>query len=120
MAASKNRFRKNVFYVRVTDAEKQMILDRAKRCHIRFASDYIRTMAIDGCILVVDDEEAIERNTHELSKIGVNINQIAHVANATGTISEETIKNLQNQMKEIWKMQRELLTSCNPYLDLPY
>lgn len=121
MTSNKKRFRKNVFYVRVTDAERQMILDRANRCHMKIVSDYIRIMAIDGCILCVDDSEHIDKVTYELHKIGVNINQIAHAANATQTISADEIKIVQQQQKEIWKLVNRLLSTTIPYLEkYPY
>lgn len=121
MTSNKKRFRKNVFYVRVTDAERQMILDRANRCHMKIVSDYIRIMAIDGCIFCVDDSEHIDKVAYELHKIGVNINQIAHAANATQTISADEVKIIQQQQKEIWKLLNRLLSTTIPYLeDYPY
>lgn len=115
MPNPKNRFRKKCFYVTVTDAERQMILDRAKRCKMRNVSEYIRIMSIDGCIFVVDDSELIDKVCYEMHKIGVNINQIAHVANTNQTISLEEIKKVQEYQKEIWRLQNCILSSTLPY-----
>ena len=44
----------------------------------------------------------------EINAIGVNINQIAHIANATGTISQEQIELVKKYQNEIIKLMRGL------------
>ena len=41
-----------------------------------------------------------------LRKIGVNINQIAKRANATGNVYQEDIEEIKGALKEIWRLQR--------------
>ena len=41
-----------------------------------------------------------------LRKIGVNINQIAKRANATGNVYHEDIEEIKGALKEIWRLQR--------------
>ena len=41
-----------------------------------------------------------------LRKIGVNINQIAKIANATGNVYQEDIEKIKGALKEIWRLQR--------------
>ena len=48
-------------------------------------------MAIDGYIIQIDHSD-IKKMTAELQKIGVNINQIAKRANATGNMYQEDIE----------------------------
>lgn len=37
-----------------------------------------------------------------MHKIGVNVNQLARLANATGSVTPEEIKELKGMIKEIW------------------
>ena len=64
---------------RVTDLERQKIRDRMKECGIKNMARYLRTMAINGCIIKPDHTD-IKQTNYELHKIGVNINQIAKKA----------------------------------------
>ena len=70
---------------------------------------FIRKMAIDGCVFKID-YTPIKDMTYEINKIGVNINQIAHVANSTGNISDSDIKRLKELMEKIWRLQKSILS----------
>lgn len=61
----------------------------------------------------VVDHSDIKRYNYELNRIGNNINQIAHVANATGSIYREDVKKLQEMMDTIWQLQKS-----NQYIQL--
>lgn len=115
MGMKKQRFRNKYIMVYLTPQEKEMILDRTQRCRLHSCSDYLRIMGIDGCIFVVDDSQLIDKVCYEIHKIGVNINQIAHVANTNQTISLEEIKKVQEYQKEIWRLQNCILSSTLPY-----
>ena len=65
---------------------------------------YLRKMAIDGYINQVDHSD-IKKMTAELQKIGVNINQIAKRANATGNVYQEDKEEIKGALKEIWRLQ---------------
>lgn len=114
MSRKSNRFRKIHINVPVTPQERQMIADRAARCHIKSVSEYLRIMGIDGCILVVDDSESIDQVCYEIHKIGVNINQLAHWANANQTISEKEIIKLKEYIEKLWQLQNCILSSTLP------
>lgn len=66
---------------------------------------YLRKMALDG-IIVNTDTTYLEKQYYEMHKIGVNVNQIAKVANTTGSISSDEIKELKKMIKEIWNILR--------------
>ena len=76
--------------------------------------EYLRIMGIDGCILVVDDSESIDQVCYEIHKIGVNINQLAHWANANQTISEKEITKLKEYIEKLWQLQNCILSSTLP------
>ncbi len=94
---------------RVTPIEKEKIRDRMRECGIANMARYLRTMAINGCIIKPDHTDIKEMN-YELHKIGVNINQIAKKTNQTGNIYAEDVKLLQEMMDTIWQLQRYILS----------
>ena len=107
--SEENRTRKNPIFFRVTDIERDQIRDRMKECGIKNMGRYLRTMAINGCIIKPDHTD-IRQTNYELHKIGVNINQIAKKANETGSIYTEDIKLLQEMMDTIWQLQKYILS----------
>lgn len=104
-----NRLRNERIEIRVSPVEKEMIRQRMEVCHETNTGRYMRTMAIDGCIFVVD-YSAIKEMTYELHKIGVNINQIAHKVNSTETIYEKEINDLKEMLDTIWQFQKYILS----------
>lgn len=111
MSKSKpNRSRPHSYHIYLNDAEVEMIKNGMEAAHIDNFSKYARRMLTGGYILHVEDTNDIKAVGYELNKIGNNINQIAKVANTTGTVSEETIKELKERMDDIWQLQRSLLS----------
>ena len=115
---NKNRRRKNAKLLYLSDNEIQMIKDRMERAHKDTFADYARHMLINGCIFVIDDSDKLRELTYELNKIGTNINQIAHVANATGNVSAESVEQLKEMMEAIWQYQRSILSSTQSLMQL--
>lgn len=95
--------------IRVTESEKEMIKQRMAECGETSLTRYMRKMAIDGCVFKID-YTPIKEMTYEINKIGVNINQIAHVANSTGSVSDFDIKRLKELMEKIWRLQKSILS----------
>ena len=62
---------------------------------------YLRKMAIDGYI-VNTDTTPLKKQYEEMHKIGVNINQLAKVANTVGTATPQDIEELKEMVKKIW------------------
>lgn len=94
---------------RVTDHERDLIIERMKMCGIKNMARFLRLMAINGCIINTDYSELKTRN-YELHKIGVNINQIAKKVNETGRIFSGDIDRLQEMMDAIWQSQKYILS----------
>lgn len=105
-----NRTRRNMILFRVTDLEKEKIRARMRECGIKNMARYLRTMAINGCIIKPDHTD-IKQTNYELHKIGVNINQIAKKANETGSIYAEDVRMLQEMMDTIWQLQKYILSA---------
>ena len=75
---------------RVTEAERDLILEKMKLVPTRNMAAYLRKIAIDGYIIQIDHAD-IKAMTAEIQKIGVNVNQIARRVNATGNAYQEDI-----------------------------
>ena len=76
---------------RVTEAERDLILEKMKLVPTRNMAAYLRKIAIDGYIIQIDHAD-IKAMTAEIQKIGVNVNQIARRVNATGNAYQEDIR----------------------------
>lgn len=100
-----NRKRTVQIKFRVTEEERALIEEKMKLIPTRNMAAYLRKMAIDGYVIQVDHSN-IKAMTAEIQKIGVNINQIARRANATGNVYREDIEEIKGVLNEIWRLQR--------------
>ena len=98
---------------RVTEAERDLILEKMKLVPTRNMAAYLRKIAIDGYIIQIDHAD-IKAMTAEIQKIGVNVNQIARRVNATGNAYQEDIEEIKGVLAEIWRLQRliSFITAC--------
>ena len=67
---------------RVTEAERDLILEKMKLVPTRNMAAYLRKIAIDGYIIQIDHAD-IKAMTAEIQKIGVNVNQISSFSPAS-------------------------------------
>ena len=89
----------------ITPEEKKMIRKKMILSRTANMGAYLRKMAIDG-IIVNTDTTYLEKQFFEMHKIGVNVNQLARLANSTGAVTPEEIKELKGMIKEIWHILR--------------
>ena len=90
---------------RITEEKHSLIEEKMKQVPTSNMETYLRKMVIDGYIIQADHSD-IKKMMAELRKIGVNINQIAKRANATGNVYQEDIEKIKGALKEIWRLQR--------------
>ena len=96
--------------IRVTPEEKLFIYEKKMPLlRTKNFNAYARKMLIDGYVINIDLSRYHEL-ANEVNKIGVNINQIAHIANASGNISAGEIENLQERIDEIWQLLKSSLS----------
>ena len=95
---------------RVTEAERDLILEKMKLIPTRNMAAYLRKMAIDGYIIQLDTTD-IKRMNAALSAIGRNVNQIAKRVNAGGGAYKADMREIQERLDEIWQLQRRILSS---------
>jgi hypothetical protein len=107
LEAEKTAGRKRTVQVkfRVTEAERDLILEKMRLLHTDNMAAYMRKMAIDGYILAVDYSE-LKALAAEIQKIGVNVNQIARRVNSTGSVYADDLAEIKGALAEIWRLQR--------------
>ncbi|MDO5396315.1 MAG: plasmid mobilization relaxosome protein MobC [bacterium] len=104
-----NRKRKMVLRCPVTEEERKLIEQKMALLHTDQIGAYLRKMAIDGLIIYTDTSN-IKEFTQELQAIGRNVNQIARRVNASGSAYDEDIAEIKERLKEIWHIQRRILS----------
>ena len=100
-----NRTRPLILRVPVNEQERELIEQTMKLIPTKNFAAYARKMLIDGYIIQIDHSD-IKAMTAEIQKIGVNVNQIARRANATGSVYQEDIDEIKRVLNEIWRLQR--------------
>ena len=88
--------------------EYRRLRDRLKEADVRSMGPFIRKMALDGYIVKLDTAE-IHEMTSLLRRCSNNLNQVAKIANATGSIYCADIAEIQSRQDEIWETTKELL-----------
>ena len=80
---------------RCTEAEFSTISARAERAGMTL-SEYVRDMALSGKVEVQENHYDFQ-TVDQLRRIGINLNQLAKVANATGDIPP-SLQNLTTRL----------------------
>lgn len=109
-AKMKTKFRvrdKNMHFM-CTEAEKQMIRERAELSGQPDLGSYLRRMAINGYVINVNYAE-LKELVYEINKIGTNINQIAHHINSDHIVYQTDIYSIQEDVNHIWQLLRSKL-----------
>ena len=104
-----NRKRKMVLRCPVTDEERKLIEHKMSLVPTNQIGAYLRKMAIDGYIIYTDTTN-VQKFNKELQRIGRNINQIAKRVNSTSSIYKADIEELREDLREIWQLQRTILS----------
>ena len=86
-----NRNRKNLVRFFVNEKELAIIEKRAKQMKMKSKSEYLRQIAVNGKVVTFDGID-FKKCYNEIHKIGVNINQMAKVANQTGNIYKDDVE----------------------------
>ena len=100
------RIRNKQISFRATEYEYELIQQRLKESGKKTLRDYLLNVAIDGYVINVDYKE-IKDLAHEINKIGVNINQIAHKVNSENQVYKADIEEIQEDVDLIWRMLRK-------------
>lgn len=95
------------FYV--NDEEKYLIEDKMREANIKNMGAYLRKVAIDGHIFILDNMPLREMNTN-MTRFSSNLNQIAKRVNSTSSIYAEDLEEIKEMMKDLWQLQKSILS----------
>ena len=93
--------RNTFLLVRINDEERAQIQTRMALAGTKNMSAFIRKMALDGRIILLDMDE-IKTLVSLLRRTGANVNQIAKRVNATSRVYENDLAEIQNRLGEVW------------------
>lgn len=108
MKKKRYRMRDRDIHIMVTHHEYELIRQRMKASGKDTLREFILDMAVNGYLIKVEHKE-LKDLIHEVNKIGVNINQIAHKANSTNTVSRTDVDEVKDKVDEIWQLLRSKL-----------
>ena len=94
--------------IKMTPEDINAIKAKMEQAGIKNRSAYIRKMARDGYIIMLDLSDLKE--VLRLLRINSNnLNQYAKKANETGSIYQQDIQQLKKQQEEIWIAVKDIL-----------
>ena len=105
---TEKRKRRVKLMTRVTESEYAQIQARMALVGTGNLSAFLRKLALDGCIVLLDMEE-IKTLVSLLRRTSANINQIAKRVNATSRVYENDLAEIQNRLGEVWVALDEVL-----------
>jgi hypothetical protein len=89
--------------LRVTDTEYRQIERKAKKAKMNM-SQYVSLQALERDIVIY---EGLKEHTHQLSKLGTNLNQALILAHQ-GKLSTIDIQPIKREIHEIWQLLNSL------------
>lgn len=93
--------RNTFLLVRINGEERAQIQTRMALAGTKNMSAFIRKMALDGRIILLDMDE-IKTLVSLLRRTSANVNQIAKRVNATSRVYENDLAEIQNRLGEVW------------------
>ena len=105
-----NRTRSHHVCLYLSDEELSLLHERMKKTGYTNASKFIRRMIINGAIVIVGDSDDVKRTNYEINRIGNNINQLVHLANAKGSVSKDDIDSVMELLASVWRTLAYILS----------
>ena len=99
------------YLLHLTPTEKKQLKEKAEQSKLSI-SKYLIALSENKKIVSV---EKLPDLFLEITRIGVNINQIAHVANAQKYVNTRQIYEIQNLLKEVDKHMMEIIKALDNY-----
>ena len=85
-----------------------MIQERMEHLGIVSNAAYLRKMALNGYILTLNMPE-LGKTISFMRSLSNNINQLTKRANATGTIYQSELDEIQTQQQKLWEQLNDIL-----------
>lgn len=112
-----NRKRKFQLKFYVDEEELAFIKYKMTKAGIKNQSDYLREMAVYGKTVNLDFSD-LRPIYNKLNKIEANLNQIARIANTTGTIYRNDIADIRDKMHIVIERIETIADNTDKLLDL--
>ena len=103
------RHRDKRLNIRVTEAERDFIIKNMQQNGLRNVTDFFIECIIKHKTVVINTIPLLTVK-NELNKIGVNINQIAKIANTTRNVDNATLLSLQKSIEEMREIVNKAFT----------
>ena len=91
--------------VRFTDEEYAALKGKADIAGMKMES-FVRQL-VEGCTIKPRPPDSYVKLSQQVAAIGNNLNQLAHIANATGKVSDHSLQQAQRLMEEILELLAE-------------
>ena len=91
--------------VRFTDEEYAALKGKADIAGMKM-EPFVRQL-VEGYTIKPRPPDSYVRLSQQVAAIGNNLNQLAHIANATGKVSDHSLQQAQRLMEEIWELLAE-------------
>ena len=91
--------------VRFTEREYAALQQKAAAAGFKM-EPFVRSL-VDGCEVKPRPPDSYKDLARELSAIGNNLNQIAHIANRTGQVTQRQLQQATDLMRQIWALVQE-------------
>lgn len=91
--------------VRFTEEEYAALKGKADIAGLKM-EPFVRQL-VDGCTIKPRPPDSYIKLSNQVAAIGNNLNQLAHIANATGKVSDHSLQQAQKLMEEIWELLAE-------------
>lgn len=93
-------------YLRLTPSELKALQEKAKLAHMSLSS-YIISLSENKKIVVAEN---IPQLLLEITRIGTNINQIAHIGNSQKYVSKQQLDEVLNLLEDIKSIMQKILS----------
>ena len=98
-----------VIRIYLNEDEKKLLDEKVRQSEMKSVTAYIKQLIKYGFVYTVD-YEVLRDMVRQLSGVATNINQIAHKANATDSVTVSDVEKLKKEMDEIWHIVRSMLS----------
>lgn len=99
-------------HVKFNEEEYAIVSRKAERMKVRTGT-YIRKIAVQGNIKIYDMANANSIKI-AINRCGVNIDQIAKVANSTQSVYKQDVEDLQKEVKRLKAIVENWLSELKP------
>ena len=96
--------------IRLNPHEKHLVEERLRQSG-KSAQAFGKDCLLGHPIVVLD---GFQQMTEQIRKIGVNVNQVAKVANYDEHIHPELLMAMQKDLKQIWRLLNNFLLEVHP------